>query len=315
VVVLSRTDASDSPRGSLVLDNSELLALFEDYVRAVSNLAPATQECYLERVAFLQQVSERTGQPIQRLTEVDLRRYISQLVVRGELSKATINGRLRVFKVFYSWCHNWGYREDHPAEPIKVLPGENLPTEILTKKDILTLFRSFPPDSFHGIRGRALILIFYDSMLRVGELLRLTAEDINWHQRRLYIRHTKSHRPRVVPFSDRTARALRLWMALRGHLPGDRVFCGSTGVPLSYHGLMSLLKRKQHRLGIHLYAHIFRHTGATHYLETPGASLASLSEILGHSDPRFTYQRYVHLTGTALSRQHETCSPVSQLAW
>ena len=297
------------------MDNTELLSLFEDHVRSVNNLAIATQECYLERIAFLYQLSKDTGRDVLSLSESDLHRYITSLVVEGRLSKATINGRLRVFKVFYGWCKTWDYRADNPTEKIKPMPGENQLTEILSREEVLRLYRAFPADTPLGCRGRALVLVLYDSMLRVGELLDLRLSDIDWPQRRLHIRRSKSHRPRIVPFSDRTARVFRAWIVLRSRLPGDRVFCVVGGDPLSYNGLMSLLKRKQARLGIHLYPHKFRHTGATHYLENPEASLPILSELMGHSDPRFTYQRYVHLTGAAVSRHHEVCSPVNQLRW
>jgi integrase/recombinase XerD len=292
------------------LDDPVLLA-FADYVEFVADLSDATRECYLERVRFLSDISSGS---VDRLTEDDLRRYLVDLRRERRLSIATINGRLRVFKVFFSWCQKRGYRADHPAVAIKPFAGENLPTEVMERQDILRLIRSFPTDDFYGCRNRAIVMVLYDSMIRVGELLRLQVDDIYWKGKRMVLRETKSHRPRLVPFSDRTRRQLAIWVyRIRQHTPGECLFCQKDGAPISYHGLMSLLKRKQRLLDIKLWPHLFRHSGATHYLEDPEASLATLSEILGHSDPRFTYQRYIHLTGEAVSRHHERFSPVNSL--
>jgi len=87
------------------------------------------------------------------------------------------------------------------------------------------------------------------------------------------------------------------------HLP-DFVFVnlweGEVGRPLTYATVRSLLRRIEKKTGIHVTAHMYRHTRATMWIRDDHLPLPTVSRLLGHASVNTTQSAYVHLTAQDL---------------
>jgi integrase len=123
--------------------------------------------------------------------------------------------------------------------------------------------------------------------VRRGELLSLKWMDVDYPNRRLYLRETKNGALRILPLSDAAIKVLR---ALPSGKAGDPVFAGVDGQKLSVY-----TRRLFQSLGImDASFHTLRHTAAS-WLVQQGVNLYTVGQLLGHKTPRMT-QRYAHLS-------------------
>ena len=105
--------------------------------------------------------------------------------------------------------------------------------------------------------------------------------------------------------------ALRAWLEQRAALRGDEhaVFIGRTGRRLTVRAVqlrVGMWARRQ-GLGVHVHPHMFRHSFATHLLESSG-NLRGVQELLGHADIGTT-QIYTHLDFQHLAKVYDAAHP------
>ena len=122
----------------------------------------------------------------------------------------------------------------------------------------------------------------------------------------------KGRKARIVPVGRMAARALRTWLAERAALarPDENaLFVGRNGVRLGARAVqarVALWARRQ-GLGMHVHPHLFRHSFASHLLES-GGELRGVQELLGHADISTT-QIYTHLDFQHLARIYDAAHP------
>ena len=148
------------------------------------------------------------------------------------------------------------------------------------------------------------VALMAESGLRAGELLSLTAGDVDLASGTVRVRG-KYGKERVVVLGPVSRLLLQARLAGVGR-PGERL------VPLSYQALYKRLKSLARRAGVdpsRVRPHVLRHTFATEALRR-GVSLAALQRLLGHSDLKVT-QLYLHLTAEDVRAEYERAF----LAW
>ena len=77
--------------------------------------------------------------------------------------------------------------------------------------DIQAILEACKGNMMRDIRDKAIILLLFDTGMRVGELMALNLADIDLIEGSVKIRHPKNHKSRVVYFGRQTRRALRAW--------------------------------------------------------------------------------------------------------
>lgn len=151
---------------------------------------------------------------------------------------------------------------------------------------------------------RAILTLFLDSMIRVGELASLRTCDVNGNT----ITVQGKTGEREVPISPQTK------VLLAGLGDGTHIFTGQRG-PLASCGIAKIVKQYMKAIGLEgskLGPHTLRHTAATQYCEN-GGDPYSLQRILGHSTLEMT-KRYVQMSEGTVKRQHARYSPLRSLA-
>jgi integrase len=151
---------------------------------------------------------------------------------------------------------------------------------------------------------RAMILLGAEAGLRMGEMLALTQDCIDYRSGNLTIWEndwhgqvgsTKGGERRTVPMTPRLRAALS---AIR-HLRADLVLCSQDGKRWTKHIVRAALRTICKRAGLRIVgAHVLRHTFCSH-LAMRGAAPKAIQELAGHKSLKVTL-RYMHLTETAL---------------
>ena len=172
---------------------------------------------------------------------------------------------------------------------------------VLTAEECQRLLGAFDGSSWRDVRDRAAILFLWETGCRVSEAVGLNLEDIDLDRCQALVMG-KGSRERTVPFTGRTAMALRAYMEVtRAVLANSRsvsaLFLGQRGRRVHDDVIREGLNRAASRAGIpkHLWPHLLRHTYATQMLEA-GVDLRYVQHLLGHTNIRST-ERYTHVSG------------------
>ena len=125
----------------------------------------------------------------------------------------------------------------------------------------------------------AFALGFYQGM-RVGEIVKLRAEDVDWQQRIIRIKQAKGAKDRNIPIAPELGKVLRHGLPIK---------CGIRALEIV------LKQRCKEVLGRDLHFHCLRHSGATHLLNVKKWDIRYVQLFLGHSDLSTT-QIYTHVS-------------------
>jgi len=216
------------------------------------------------------------------------REYLSKLQRQRSTS---INRRLLAIKRFYSWAVQSKYLKHNPAEKIR-FARRSAPTkpQALHKKEIHTLL-TCAGQSKHGLAARnyALVQLFLQTGLRVGEVSALQIRDVSIHERTGIVRviNGKGNKQRDVPLNAIVRRALKAYLKTRGEYQQNApLFMSKQSTPATVRAIQHTI----HGLGLRaniaripVSCHALRHTFATEYLQANPGSLVELAMLLGHN--------------------------------
>jgi len=160
-------------------------------------------------------------------------------------------------------------------------------------------------------RDRALMELLYSSGLRLAELVGLDLGDIDLKDRTVRVLG-KGRKARIVPVGRLALAALRGWLRERATLAAAdelALFVAQGGRRLGPRAIQMRVSywAKRQGLGLHVHPHLFRHSFASHLLES-GGDLRGVQELLGHADISTT-QIYTHLDFQHLARIYDAAHP------
>lgn len=202
-----------------------------------------------------------------------------------ERSDATVNRYLTVFGHILNKAVEWGMLEVSPFKKGSRLAFKenNQRDRFLSPEEIETLLKASSP---HLV---PILEVALHTGMRKGELLSLTWEQIKGGL--IYLRETKSKRPRQIPIDDRVAQVFKELRA-KNRWKSPFVFLGHDGKPLG--DVKKAFLGAVRRAGLENFKfHDLRHTFASH-LVMKGASIKAVQLLLGHKESRTT-DRYAHL--------------------
>jgi integrase/recombinase XerC len=161
------------------------------------------------------------------------------------------------------------------------------------------------------VRDRAIMELLYSSGLRLSELTGLNLGDVNFEDGLVQVMG-KGSKQRIVPVGRKALEALQSWHRLRANLaPPEELalFVGNRGKRISPRTIQAMVRRRAIAAGLpkRVYPHLFRHSFATHMLESSG-DLRGVQEMLGHADISTT-QIYTHLDFQHLAQIYDKAHP------
>lgn len=221
--------------------------------------------------------------------------YQAQALARG-LKPRTINTHLALVSRTLHVAFEWGVLSSPPPKMAFLRPGPGR-TAFLSADDAHALL-----SATDGQEVGVMIRVALRTGVRLGELLALRWEDVDWAGATLKIERTqglradttgtpKGGKPRAIPLAPSVVSALKA----HRHLKGPWVFCGSKATPYVPNTALKMLRRACAAANIpRVTWHVLRHTFASHLVMT-NTPLRVVQELMGHATLEMT-MRYSHLT-------------------
>ena len=217
------------------------------------------------------------GKGVSHITTDDLRSYLTGYQAEKNSSKVTIDNIRRILSSFFSWLEDEDYILKSPVRRIhKVKTGTNIKETY--SDEALELMR----DSCTELRDLAMIDMLASTGMRVGEMVLLNREDINFNERECVV-FGKGDKERIVYFDARTK--IHLQNYLQSRTDDDPALFVSLQAPhnrMSIGGIEVRLRQMGNRLGLNkVHPHKFRRTLATMAIDK-GMPIEQLQQLLGH---------------------------------
>jgi integrase/recombinase XerD len=248
-------------------------------------------------------------------------RYLNHNLIKhsqGYLTRTTVNNYGRALSSFWSWAYREEIIETNVFKRLKLPKPDSKTVDIFTESQLQALFSAIDPKTAIGARDRAILMLMIDTGLRDAECRGLTIANTDLEQMTIRIMG-KGRRERVIPFGNRTQKALWSYIAFhRRKHAGSRaetVFVSRYGKPLAGDRIRAQLRyygQKAGITGVRCSPHTCRHTFASKFLEN-GGDVFSLQHILGHRSLDMV-RRYVRLALGTVCEAHRRYSPADNLA-
>lgn len=217
------------------------------------------------------------GKTVKYITTDDLRGYLANYQTEHGSSRVTIDNIRRILSSFFGWLEDEDYILKSPVRRIhKVKTGKNI-KEIYTDEQLEQM-----RDSCKELRDLAMIDMFASTGMRVGEMVLLNKEDINFEDRECIV-FGKGEKERVVYFDARTKIHLQSYIDSRtDDNPALFVSLTAPYKRLEIGGIEVRMRKFGISLGINkAHPHKFRRTLATMAIDK-GMPIEQLQKLLGH---------------------------------
>lgn len=217
------------------------------------------------------------GKSPQQITTDDLRKYLTDYQAQRHSSKVTIDNIRRILSSFFSWLEDEDFIVKSPVRRIHRVRTESLVKEVLTDENMEVL-----RDSCQEIRDIAMIDLLASTGMRVGELVNLNREDIDFHERQCVV-FGKGNKEREVYFNARTKIHLQNYLSSRtDDNPALFVSLSNPHSRLSISGVEVRLRTLGRKVNIaKVHPHKFRRTLATMAIDK-GMPIEQVQRLLGH---------------------------------
>lgn len=183
-------------------ENLDLLAAFIS-AKKIEGCSEKTL-CYyrktIERLLHAVEVS------VNHITTSDIRQYLSHYQEQHHSSKVTIDNIRRIFSSFFSWLEDEDYIAKSPVRRIHKVKTDSLVKEVLSDEQLEQL-----RDNCTNKRNLAIIDVLASTGIRVGELVKLNRDDIDFHERQCIV-FGKGNKERLVYFNARTKLHLQQYL-------------------------------------------------------------------------------------------------------
>lgn len=225
----------------------------------------------------IETMSEKIGKGITHITTNDLRSYLTDYQTERKSSKVTIDNIRRILSSFFSWLEDEDYILKSPVRRIHKVKTAVTIKETYTDETLETM-----RDHCDSLRDLALIDMLASTGMRVGELVLLNRDDINFEERECVV-FGKGSKERMVYFDARTKIHLQNYLAQR--TDSNNALFVSLKAPyerLQIGGVESRLREFGRRLSLpRVHPHKFRRTLATMAIDK-GMPVEQLQRLLGH---------------------------------
>lgn len=215
--------------------------------------------------------------PVKQITTEDLRGYLAEYYKKSNCSKVTIDNVRRILSTFFSWLEDENYIIKSPVRRIHKIKTGTVVKEVYSDEN-LEIMR----DNCVELRDLAIIDFLNSTGIRVGELVRLNIDDINFNERECVV-IGKGNKERKVYFDARTKIHLKNYLDSRND-ENEALFVSllKPYKRLNISGVEIRLRVLGRRLKINkVHPHKFRRTLATRAIDK-GMPIEQVQQLLGH---------------------------------
>ena len=254
--------------------NTELIKKFIS-AKEIEGCSKRTTKYY---ESTLLKMNSKMDKGITHMTTDDLRSYLADYQKMNNCSKASVDNVRRNLSSFFSWLEEENYILKSPMKRIHKIKTDKVIKETYSD-ETLELLR----DNCNCLRDLAIIDILASTGMRVGELVKLNINDIDFENRECVV-FGKGNKERPVYFDARTKIHLKNYLNSRTDL--NQALIVSLDAPhnrLNISGVEIRLRQLGRRLGVSkVHPHKFRRTVATKAIDK-GMPIEQVQSLLGHS--------------------------------
>jgi integrase/recombinase XerC len=290
-------------------DQWQLVEEFLAHLKSERNLSAHTITAYRRDLTCLHTYcKENTIGQWRDLRIHNMRRYAATTFAKG-LDPRSIQRRLSGARSFMNYMIREGYLKSNPVTDVAAPKArKRLPDALDTEQ--MALLLNIKGDKLADVRDRAIMELLYSSGLRLAELVGLNLGDISADGT---VRvEGKGSKQRIIPVGQFALTAVAAWQRQRANIAKveeQAMFVGPGGARISPRTVQAMVRRRAVAVGLSkkVYPHLFRHSFATHVLES-SSDLRCVQEMLGHADISTT-QVYTHLDFQHLAQIYDKAHP------
>jgi integrase/recombinase XerC len=290
-----------------------IIQSFLDYLKFEKRYSRHTVISYeTDLISFFDYLALEYGEtPLNQLTHIYIRSWLASLKDQG-LTAKSINRKISSLRSFFKYQLKNGVMKQTPMTKVVAPKNEKRLPNFVADKDIKTLFGHVEfPDTWQGRTERLLMLLFYNTGMRLSEVINLKDRQVNASNHTLKVLG-KGNKERILPISAEVLREVNRYQSDRNTLFNERAdvllvdekakALSPRNVYTSVKKYLSLVTTIEKRS-----PHVLRHTFATHLMNN-GADLNAVKELLGHSSLAAT-QVYTHNTIEKLKTIYKKAHP------
>ena len=241
-----------------------------------------------------------------------IRDWMESMMDKGDMA-STVNSSLSAVRSFFRFALSRGLVTHDPSYVVKG-PKKQKPLPQFVREEEMNRLLDTPQmwqEGFDGLRARTIIILFYETGIRLAELIGLDVADVDFAAHQIKVTG-KRNKQRIIPFGEELEKALQEYLSQRNALPlqmepalilsdkGRRMTRSLVEKIVKQHlSLTTTLKKRT--------PHVLRHSFATAMLNN-GAGLEDVRLLLGHESVATT-QIYTHTTFEQLKRVYENAHP------
>ena len=263
------------------ISNEEYLRMFLD-AKSIEGCSKRTIQYYKVTIEHL---LKNLYHPIRKITTEMMRAYLVDYQKINNCGKTTVDNIRRNISSFFSWLEEEDYILKSPMRRIHKIKTTKVVKNIISDEEIEKL-----RDNCKNIRDTAMIDLLYSTGIRVGELVKLNIEDVNFSERECVV-FGKGDKERKVYFDAKSKIHLKQYIESRTdnnpalfvtlNAPYDRLKISGVEIRIRELGRMLNLEK--------VHPHKFRRTMATRAIDK-GMPIEQVQKILGHSQIDTTMQ-------------------------
>jgi len=291
------------------MDPFLLIQDFVGYLKVEKRFSVHTLSAYeKDLIQFFDFASFSTFEELKSVRSSLIRSWIVELIDQ-KINTRSVNRKLSTLRSFFKWMKKNGFITDNPLAKINgPKTAKKLPQFAKESELSSSTAESYFSDDFDGVRDHLMIEFFYQTGMRLSELINLKWTDVSGQSIRVL---GKRNKERLIPISKSLYSLYCSYLSLRHEIrPCDEnVFVLNNGNKLypkfvyrkinNYLSSVTSLDKCS--------PHVLRHTFATHMLNN-GAGLETLKDLLGHANLSAT-QVYTHNSFAQLNAIYSQAHP------
>ena len=286
---------------------------FLNYLKFERNRSDLTIKNYGEDLrAFKEFYGNLEGCHSWKSVDSDIiRDWMESMMDKGN-NATSINRRLSALRSFYRFALTRKLVDKDPVHGVTgPKKGRPLPQFLKENEMDRLLDAESWTESFEDVRDRTIIMTFYETGIRLSELIGLDDSMVDFSNRQLKVTG-KRNKQRVIPFGEELLATLRDYMKCRDkevNLQSEALFVTAKGQRMTSSQVREAVRKNLSKVCTlkKRTPHVLRHTFATAMLNNK-AGIESVKKLLGH-ESLSTTEIYTHTTFEQLKREYYSAHP------
>lgn len=291
-----------------------LVKEFLDYLRSERNCSARTVGGYGDDLQKFESFFKNLDATLtwETIDSDVIRDWMESMMDKGNIA-TSVNRRLSAVRSFYRFALSRGLVAADPSHGVKGPKKEKPLPQFVREADMDALLDEsmWNMRRYEDVRARTIILMIYETGVRISELLGLDDAAVDLAACQLKVTG-KRDKQRVIPFGGELRASLEAYMSLRDasvEKKSPALLLSADGTRMAYHTARREVKKHLSRVCTlkKRSPHVLRHTFATAMLNN-GAGIESVKKLLGHSRLTTT-EIYTHTTFEQLKKVYESAHP------